>query len=399
MKYIIFLFCIFLFNIFISYNNYLEVVDEEIYEVKAKVVNIYDKKDYQIAKLHTENFDFYTSFKKDEDIKKLEDIQIAFISKKISFISYLKGFYAKTIYFDILLSDKSLKDSLYENINTQHKNQKIKELYQALFLAIPISKELRVFCSSYGISHLVALSGFHLAVLSFLIYYILYFPYKFFQDRYFPYRNRKFDLILISLILLFFYLLLTNIVPSLLRAFVMLVFGVFLLRYNIKILSFKMLFFLTFFIISFFPKFLFSLGFWFSILAVFYIFLYVRYFKNFNKYIQLVFFNFWIFFAMNPIIHYFFEITSIKQLVSPFISIVFIVFYPFELISHIFNIGGLLDDYLLYFINSSIDIYKVLTPFWFFCFYLLISFVSIFYKYGFYVLNILMLAYGVWIYL
>ncbi|MDN5052808.1 ComEC/Rec2 family competence protein, partial [Aliarcobacter butzleri] len=73
--------------------------------------------------------------------------------------------------------------------------------------------------TAYGIAHVVALSGFHLVVLSFVIYWILYFPYKFFQDRYFPYRNRKLDILLITIAILFYYLILTDIVPSLLRSF------------------------------------------------------------------------------------------------------------------------------------------------------------------------------------
>lgn len=99
----------------------------------------------------------------------------------------------------------------------------IRELFNALFLAIPVSSQLRDIITAYGIAHVVALSGFHIVVLSFIIYWILYFPYSFLQNRYFPYRNRRFDILLITMAILFYYLLLTDIVPSLLRAFVLLV--------------------------------------------------------------------------------------------------------------------------------------------------------------------------------
>lgn len=106
-------------------------------------------------------------------------------------MEYLKGFYTKTIYFDYLEKTPKFSDKIVEKINSNHEDEMIKELFGALFLAIPISKELRDICTNYGISHLIALSGFHLVVLSFVIYWFLYFPYTFFHQKYFLYRNKK----------------------------------------------------------------------------------------------------------------------------------------------------------------------------------------------------------------
>ena len=217
------LFFIFLINISIEHKKYEELTYEEIYETKVSILNIYDKKDYQVLKLKADNFIFYTSLDKEIKLDKLDILNIAFISKKITFIDYLKGFYSKTIYFDKLERDRNFKDELIYKINSNHQDEMISELFQALFLAIPISSNLRDICTNYGISHLIALSGFHIAVISFVIYWLLFFPYSFFHKRYFPFRNRKFDLLVICISVLFLYLFFEGIVPSLLRSLIMLV--------------------------------------------------------------------------------------------------------------------------------------------------------------------------------
>ena len=265
----LFLLFIFLINLSIEYNKYLDFIDEEVYEVKAEVLNIYEKPTNNILRLKSQNFDFFANINKSEDIKKSDMLSMAIISLDVSFLDYLKGFYAKIIYFNKIEKTPKFIDKIIIKINSNHEDEMIKELFQTLFLGTSISKELRDICTNYGISHVIALSGFHLAVLSFTIYWILYFPYSFFHQRFFSYRNKKYDLILISLVILFYYLILTDIIPSLLRAFVMLVLTIYFLRSNIKIVSYTNLFFTFLIVIALFPKFLFSLGFWFSIIAVF----------------------------------------------------------------------------------------------------------------------------------
>ncbi|WP_323665667.1 ComEC/Rec2 family competence protein [Aliarcobacter butzleri] len=213
------LFFALLINILFEYGKYLEFIDEEVFETKVEVLNIYQKDDFDILKLKTSNFEFFTSIPKNQEIKEFDLLNILIVSRNIDFIDYLKGFYTKTIYFDELQKEQTFKDKIIKNIENNHQDEKIIELFNALFLAVPVSKELRDVITAYGIAHVVALSGFHLVVLSFVIYWILYFPYKFFQDRYFPYRNRKLDILLITIAILFYYLILTDIVPSLLRSF------------------------------------------------------------------------------------------------------------------------------------------------------------------------------------
>ena len=129
------------------------------------------------------------------------------ITKDISFLDYLKGFNGKNIYFESVEKTPKLLKKIIEEIDSNHQDEIIKELFETLFLGTSISKELRNICTNYGIAHVIALSGFHLVVLSFTIYWIFYLPYSFFHQRYFSYRNRKFDLILISIVFLFYYLI------------------------------------------------------------------------------------------------------------------------------------------------------------------------------------------------
>lgn len=393
------LFFALLINILLEYGKYLEFIDEEVFETKVEVLNIYQKDDFDILKLKSSNFEFFTNMPKNEEIKRFDLLNILIVSRNIDFIDYLKGFYTKTIYFDELQKEQTFKDKIIKNIENNHQDEKIIELFNALFLAVPVSKELRDVITAYGIAHVVALSGFHLVVLSFVIYWILYFPYKFFQDRYFPYRNRKLDILLITIAILFYYLILTDIVPSLLRAFVMFCLGIYLLRSNIKILSYMTLFYTFLIVIAFYPKYIFSIGFWFSIFAVFYIYLFIQYFKNYNKWLLFIFFNIWMFLIFNPIVHYYFPQTSYEQFYSIPITIFFNFFYPAEIFAHIFGFSNYFDEYLKIFIEYKIYVYEVFTPLYFYILYLLVSFLSIWSKKIFILLNILMIGFNIYLYL
>ncbi|MFX4235679.1 ComEC/Rec2 family competence protein [Aliarcobacter butzleri] len=393
------LFFALLINILLEYGKYLEFIDEEVFETKVEVLNIYQKDDKDILKLKSSNFEFFTNMPKNEEIKRFDLLNILIVSRNIDFIDYLKGFYTKTIYFDELQKEQTFKDKIIKNIENNHKDEKIIELFNALFLAVPVSKELRDVITAYGIAHVVALSGFHLVVLSFVIYWLLYFPYKFLQDKYFPYRNRKLDILLITIAILFYYLILTDIVPSLLRAFVMFCLGIYLLRSNIKILSYMTLFYTFLIVIVFYPKYIFSIGFWFSIFAVFYIYLFIQYFKNYNKWLLFIFFNIWMFLIFNPIVHYYFPQTSYEQFYSIPITIFFNFFYPAEIFAHIFGFSNYFDEYLKIFIEHKIFVYEVFTPLYFYILYLFVSFLSIWSKKAFILLNILMIGFNSYLYL
>lgn len=394
----IILLLIFSFNTIYEYMKYKDFTKEEVYTSEFEILNIYDKDDFYILKLQNSDITLFTSIEKLEKLEKLQKINIAVLTVNISFLDFLKGFYTKSIYYDGIKRVENLKSKLFDNINSQHKDIKLQELFNALFLAIPISKENRVVYTNFGISHLIAISGFHLGILSFVCYFILYYPYRFLHKKFFIFRNKRADVMFLTICILFFYLILTNLVPSLLRAFVMFVIAFYFSRSNIKIISFQTLLITFLTIISFFPEFLFSISFWFSIIGVFYIFLYLQYFKNLPKLFSFIFFNFWIFLVFNPIVHYIFYNTTYEQLISPFVTLLFTIFYPIELLLHFFGIGNLLDSFILKFINYEMVVFDKITPGYFFIIYVVVSLSSIFYKYSFYLLNLLLIGFNIYLF-
>jgi competence protein ComEC len=257
---------------------------------------------------------------------------------------------------------------------------KMKELFSALFLAEPISKSLRTDVSNLGISHLIAISGFHLGVLFTILYFLFRTIYIYFQDRYFPYRNIKFDLTILILVLLFGYMSLIGYVPSVVRSFVMMALGFFLFHRSFKIISFEVLYVTILFILAIIPEFLFSIGFWFSISGVFYIYLFLHHFSYLKNWQIFLLLNFWVYIAMIPIVHFIFPNFSLYQLFSPFLTMVFSIFYPLEMLLHILQIGDLLDSMVLKLFSFKAEIYKFQTPLWFLGTYLLVSILAIFHK-------------------
>lgn len=394
----IIIFLVFLFNIYNEYTNFTKFKTNEIYETKGTIVNSYSKENYLILKIKTKNFTFFTSTQQKSQFYKFQNINIYVVTQNIDFYSYLKGFYTKSFNLTIIKHDKTLKESLIQLIESQHSSKEIASLYSALFLASSLDPSIRELASNLGISHLIAISGFHLGLISFVLYFILHLLYNKVHNSLVPYRNKRFDIMIIVTILLFTYLLFLDLPASLLRAFVMFVFALFLLRCNIKLISFETLFIITIFIIALFPKLLFSLSLWFSIAGVFYIFLFLKYFKGMNKYLQLLIFNFWIYLAINPIVHYFFATTSLEQLFSPLLTILFTLFYPISVLLHMINLGGLFDGLLQYLINLDIVSSETFTPLWVFLIYLLISFFSTLKKEFFILLNIYIIVYNMWLF-
>jgi len=392
------LFLIFSFNTFKEYRVWQNFTSDEIYQTTGKILNIYTKEGDRfptnVAKVETNDFTFFTTIPKNLPLKKADTISLIVVSQKVSFLDFLKGFFAPSFSVSILPINLTTVEKIHQEVLGQHQNKVIGNFYNTLFFATPLDKDIQNLCATYGIAHVVAISGFHLGIISVVLLFILNLLYSPLHQKYFPYRNKKMDILLIITIILFIYLLAINLVPSFLRSFVMFLFGLFLLRSNIKLFSFGSLAFVVLMIIAFFPKLLFSLSLWFSVAGVFYIFLYMQYFNNLNKYLSFLFFNFWIFFAINPITHFFFGTTALIQLLSPFITIGFIVFYPLELVLHLIGFGDILDNFLEFWIATNPKYTLVFTPIWLFGIHIIISLLAIWHKFFFYLLNIVILLFN-----
>ncbi len=393
--FLLLVFGIFFINLYFEYKDYKSFISKRVYETDVYVLNQYKKKkknrDYFVLKLKAkEGFVFYTTSY--EDLKDLKDrkLRVKIFTKNISFFDFLKGFYAAVFDMRLYPKEKSLKTILKDFISSSHNDKDLKELFNALFLASLISNDLREKIQFLGISHLIAISGFHLGVLFFILYFVLKYPYKFFQTKFFPYRNETLDLTIFIIFILFLYLKMINFAPSLLRAFVMLSFGFFLYVRAIEILSFETLLYSVLIILSLFPKLIFSIGFWFSVAGVFYIYLFLKYFKHLKKWQIFVLLNFWVFFAMMPIVHFFFPTFSFVQFLSPIISMLFVIFYPLEIFLHLILKGDLLDSHLKALLSLKGEVFYWKSSFSFLIFYILLSFFSVFNKIIFYILILLL---------
>jgi competence protein ComEC len=368
---------LFITSLSYEFYKYKNITTYSLYKTTAKVLNIYkkDTKDYRVLKLKSDNFIFYTTYKKSLDINRNDEVKVIFYTKGIDFYSYLKGFYAysKTLH----VKKKAEIKSIVKLVEKQHKNNILKELYSALFFATPISKNLREDITVWGIAHLVAISGFHLGILSAILYFLLKPIYRFFQDRYFPYRNRNADLAFIVFLILGYYTYFLGMTPSVLRAFIMSLIGFFLFSHNIKIISFGTLFFTVCIILILFAHLLFSVAFWLSVSGVFYIFLFIYHFSKLNKIVIFILLHFWVYFLMLPIVHFVFDTFSLYQLFSPFISMLFLLFYPLSIFLHIVGLGGLMDSLLVRFLSLHVEVTSLVTPTWFLVSYLVLSLCAI----------------------
>ena len=378
----ILLFCLSLFS---EYQQYKKLTQFDEYISTAWVEKQYRKNEHWVLKLQsTEGFSFYTTSK--EDLKPLDGyfVQVKLFTDRITFFSFLKGFYAHSR-IDYRLEKKQERYRLMHQLDDVH-GERTAPLFKALFLAGPIPKSLRDKLSAWGINHLLAISGFHLGVLGFIVFFILNTLYRPVQNQFFPYRHARKDIALTVTVLLFGYLYFLDFVPSLLRAFSMSVFAYILYDRGIKILSFSSLFIVVSFLIAMWPKLLFALGFWFSVAGVFFIFLFLHHLKELKPWQSFLLLHIWVYLAMLPLVHYFYGTFSLYQLYSPLLTMLFIVFYPLELFIHVITEGARLDFVLEWFLNIKTKTIEVILPLWALLIYLILSLLSIFDRRFFYLL-------------
>lgn len=385
--------CIAFLSLLIEFYHFTELTKSPVYLSKATVQNHYAKtnekgRTYDVFKLKLDDLgvEIYTTSWRVSSLPIKSRVKVKLKADKITFYDYLKGFYAPSLSLYEIYEDDPPFDvkPLYRWIENQHENEKIAELYKTLLFATPISKELREEVQKWGISHLIAISGYNVGVISFLLFFFLKPLYQFFQSRYFPYRNATADLTMVVLVVLFTYMVIIDFVPSFLRAFAMSVLGFFFYSRGIKIVSFETLGLTTLGLLALFPNLIFSLSFWFSVAGVFYLFLFLHHFSHFNRWVLLGIIDLGVFLLMVPVVHSFFPVFTFLQLTSPLTSLVFIGFYPLGLFLHVINCGGILDVYLLDFLHVNIKSYLLSFPWWVLGLYVGVSLAAIRFKLALY---------------
>lgn len=374
-------------SLFNQYQQFIKLTRFNDYTTRAWVEKQYVKKDKWVLKLQSEEgFSFYTTSK--EDLKPLHgyDVEVRMFTGKLSFFSFLKGFYVPSKIVS-RFEDKKERYLLMEKLSQIHQSSTA-SLFNALFFAGSIDTFTRNKLSAWGINHLLAISGFHLGVLSAILFFVLRLIYRPLQSRSFPYRHGNRDIAIAVLALLLVYLCFLNLVPSLLRAFAMSVFAYILYDRGVKILSFSSLSLVVFFLIALWPKLIFALGFWFSVAGVFYIFLFLHHMKELRLWQSFLLLHIWVYMAMLPLVHYFYGTFSLHQLASPGLTMLFILFYPAELILHLIGEGDMLDFSLEWLLSLDIRVVQIFLNIWLLVFYIVLSLLAIFSKRVFYLLGL-----------
>jgi len=394
-----------LIRLFFSYQAYQNFIAKPFYYTYVEVIVAYEKskngKRYTVLKLKSEEgFIFYTTTHRKEDFnyKRLR-LQI-FPNESIHFTDYLGTFYVQSKIKHQEQLPLAFKNTLLNSVASQHKSEDLKSFYNAIFFATPLAKSLREQIAKLGVSHLVALSGFHLGILWGLVYGLLLLLYRPVQQKFFPYRHALFDVGLVAMILLGLYVWFVDFPPSLVRSYAMVLVGWGVLLLGIELLSFTFLTTILLSLVVLFPSLLVSLSFWLSVAGVFYIFLLLQYTQEFNaKIISFIFIPFGIFILMLPVVHGIFGMTSVYQLLSPLLSILFVPFYPFVMLLHLLGIGGIFDTYLLCLWSLPTQSFESLLPWWIVLGYIGLSMVAIWYRKMFYVVLGLAVIYAGYLFL
>ena len=394
------------YNLFTKYQTFLAM--KQGHSFQATILLHYTKKENsERFKLQDSQGNvFYATYK-----GKFKQIigKKANVYGKIYRCTFLQFLHSCNIYNSSLsLIPSKDKKRIFRNfINAQHESVISANLYNALFFADNLLKPLRQSSIALGLAHIIAISGFHLAILS-VMFYIIVCPIYFLFHKLFCYRNAVYDLGFLVLIFAFFYLFLIDFQPSFLRAFLMACFTYMILFFGLQITNFLNLLLCVLFGLSFNVSLLFHKGFLLSIAGVFCIFLFIRHFSAINtnytgikKFLfGVVLFNCIIFIQMIPIVHYFFPQFSPYQVISIPLSILFVILFPFVIIAHIFGFGYIFDSVILFVVSTNFSLSTLYTPLWFLLFYLALClfamrflwsyFLSIICAFIFYVVNLIL---------
>jgi len=351
-------FTLLFFSLTLEYYHYVKLTQFDDALIEVTVLKHYTKerdgKRYDVLQLQSDDgAKFYITSK--SVLKNLVGFRtkVWLLTAYITFPEYLRGFVAKGRVLT-LEREKQPRYRLGDRLKEIHSRAETAELYGALFLALPLNRSLQERLSFLGVSHLLAISGFHLGVLSIVLFSLLRWPYRALQARYFPARHRNRDLFVVVALVLGLYLLFLGGVASLLRAYAMLIVGYILHDRGMKIVSMQTLLITLAVLLAIWPRLFFSIGFWLSIGGVYFIFLYLRYFGGVSKYISLVAVPLWVYLMMTPVALLLFGNYSPYHALSVVWSILFTLFYPIALLLHLIGYGDGLDSVLLWLLGGDV---------------------------------------------
>lgn len=335
-----------------EYRSYRDFVSRPFFYTWGEVLWEREKSNeggtYRLLKVRSDGGRlFYTRSYREEPLAGKRVRFQLFPPNKPDFFRYLGIPYLSSRIKAVGEREETLHRRLAEGIASQHRDREAAAFYRAIFLGDPLPPELREKIAALGVSHLVALSGYHLGILWGGIFLLLRPLYRRFQERLFPWRYDLLDLGSFSLLLLAGYLWLTGMPPSLVRSYAMLLFGWGALLLGIEIVSFAFLLVTASVLLVLFPSLLVSLGFWLSMGGVFAIFLLLKHWGEASPWlVGTLIVPVGIYLLMAPVTHTLFPVNSPWQHLSPLLSLLFIPFYPLEILLHTVGLGGIMDPWL-----------------------------------------------------
>ena len=385
-----------------EYRSYRQFASQPFVYTHAVILNLYPKerngKHYTILKLRTDTGrTLYTTAWRN-DLARGDRLYLQLIpGERVGFWDLLKGTYLKSRIKRAEHPPPTVHNRLEAWVAHQHEDAKIASLYNALFWATPIDRSLREPIAALGVSHLVALSGFHLGILWGVLYGVLAWLYRPWHARRFPYRYLLRDVGAVTMVLLAGYVVFVGAPPSLVRSYAMLLAGWLLVLAGLAVVRFSFLAVVALGLLALFPSLLLSLGFWLSVAGVFYIFLLLHYCQDRNKWlVGLVCVPVGIFVLMQPLVHGLFGMTSHWQLLSPMLSLGFTLFYPLALVLHLVGLGGALDGMLNVLLDTPHHTWESLLPLWAVGGYVALSLAAIRWRWAFYLLLAVAAGYVGW---
>ncbi|NPA51238.1 MAG: hypothetical protein GXO02_06380, partial [Epsilonproteobacteria bacterium] len=197
----IFVIFILIIRFALFYVEYIDFKKKEIYYKNLFVQKFFRLNNKNIVRAKDKKGRvFYIILNKNYYLKSDDLVRVRIYPKESSFyfLDYLHYLYIKG---EIIgkISYSSLKANLKKKIFNIHKNRDIAQFYSAIFLAYPIFSSLREKLSALGISHLIAISGFHLGIIYFVIFLLFGLIYSFFHKRLFPFRDKQRDIGIIAI--------------------------------------------------------------------------------------------------------------------------------------------------------------------------------------------------------
>ncbi len=290
-----------LINYYIKKNeNYSNLKIGSIIKVEGKLdypkkntnFNLFNYKNYLLS----EKIYFVLTANKITYIKDTDNI---FFKAKNLLINYINNFKTKDYLYTFILGNTSLLE------------QDTKKSFQ-----------------NNGISHLFAVSGMHITLISTLLMYLLK---KITKNHDISY--------IITIFILLFYTFITNFSSSILRAFLLFLLIYINKKFKFNLKTIEIIILILLILLMYNPFFIYSIGFKFTFIISIILILFSKKINNFKNYFsKLLMTSLISFFISLPIvINNFFEINLISPLLNlifvPFISI---IIFPFSLISLIF---------------------------------------------------------------